>query len=152
MITIKRTYMDHSGGTKFYQPFLISYEGEHGLLSHATLLHYGPVSAKGAGRDGRPLLGGQMQVYQGAGVYRERLDSKQARSSKGQYSVVHTQENEYEVHEGRAELTRLFGAERTEAILLELGLKFDGSEPPPGMRPDTKDSAPPAKPAAWGSW
>jgi hypothetical protein len=152
MITITRTYMDHSGGTKFYQPFLIAYDGDDGLRSHATVLHWGPVSAKGSGRNGRPVLGGQVQVCQGSGIYRDRIASKQVGNSGGRYSVTHAEETAFSPAEGRAELIRLFGARRTEQILLELGLKFDGTEPPPGTRSDTKDSAPPAKPAAWGSW
>lgn len=151
MITIKRTYMDHSGGTKFYQPFLVAYDGPDGLRSHATVLHWGPVSSKGSGRSGRPVLGGQMQIHQGSGVYRERLDSKQARSSTGHYSVVHSEETEYDSTDGRVELIRLFGSAQTEKILLELGLKFDGSEAPPTTHRETV-STPIEKPAHQGTW
>ena len=64
MFTIERVYLEHTGGTKFYQPFLIKRE-EDGLMLAVTLVHYGPNSSPGAGADGRPVLGGQIQIKSG---------------------------------------------------------------------------------------
>lgn len=152
MITIRRTYMTHSGGTKFYQPFLVNYVSTDGdLSSAATVIHFGPVSSGGAGSNGRPVLGGQIQIRGGAAHYQNQIDEKSKRTARGHYSQVHSTDTGYASDAGRDELVRLFGAKNTESILLELGLKFDGAEASPTTHRETAPT-PIEKPAHQGTW
>lgn len=156
-ITIQRTYMLHTSGTKFYQPFLISYKGGD-LESSATVVHFGPASSKGSGSDGRPLLGGQVQLTAGREHYQRQIEAKARKTPKGYYEIhAPARGNSYSPEEGRKELIRLFGASKVESILLELGLTYAGDEADPTTPVETVVSEPKAptpapKPANWGTW
>lgn len=158
-ITIRRTYMLHTSGTKFYQPFLVSY-ADGTLKSDVTVIHFGPASSKGSGVGGRPLMGGQVQLTAGREHYQGQIEAKSRPGVKGHYEILSSGRNgtTYPLEEGRKELLRLFGASKTESILMELGLTYDGAETEPSAPVETVVSEPKAapvpaeKPAHWGTW
>ena len=154
MFTIERTYLEHTGGTKFYQPFLVKRE-EDGLMRAVTIIHYGPNSSPGAGKDGRPVLGGQTQIKNGPAHFFSQIDAKKKETSRGKYVEDPCNRRVSNFHsstELRKELTRLFGASTTEDLLLQIGITPDGAETHPSERAETIDSEPKEKPAEWGSW
>lgn len=154
MINIRRIYMVHTGGTKFYQPFLVSRGSK--VAMNVSIVHYGPRSSGGAGRSGRPVLGGQMKVTAGRSVFDRQLEAKSKGDATGHYRKESdtTQECIGEV-QAMEELTRLFGAATAQDIMRDLGLAHDGSEITPSTAPETvvSEPKPPAeKPAHWGQW
>ena len=155
MFTIERAYLQHTGGTKFYQPFLIHRQGDD-LQHSATLIHFGPNSSAGAGRSGRPVLGGQTQVKKGASHFYSQIEAKKKESSKGRYVETGSRKvSKFDsISDFRSELMRLFGASTSEDILLQIGVVFDadGSALHPSESVETIDSEPKEKPAEWGSW
>lgn len=154
MFTIERVYMEHTGGTKFYQPFLIKRE-EDGLMQAVTIVHYGPNSSPGAGKDGRPVLGGQTQIKSGPAHFFSQIEAKKKQTSKGKYvedPYNRRISNFHSSTELRKELIRLFGTNVAENLLLEIGITHDGAEAQPSERAETIDSEPKEKPAEWGSW
>lgn len=155
MISIRRIYMVHTGGTKFYQPFLVSRDTS-APSRYVSIVHYGPLSSGGAGRFGRPVMGGQTKVTAGRSVFDRQLEAKSRGDAMGHYRKESdtTQECIDEV-QAREELTRLFGAATAQDILRDLGLAHDGSDITPSTAPDTvvSEPKPPAeKPAHWGQW
>lgn len=157
MISIRRIYMVHTGGTKFYQPFLVTRDMPGTSMNrHVSIVHYGPLSSGGAGRFGRPVLGGQTKVTAGRSVFDRQLEAKSRGDATGRYEQESgtTQKCLDEV-QAREELTRLFGAATAQEILRELGLAHDGSEIIPSTAPDTvvtEPKQPAEKPAHWGQW
>lgn len=154
MFTIERAYLEHTGGTKFYQPFLI--KRDDGEFVHAvTIIHYGPNRSAGSGKDGRPVLGGQTQIKNGSAHFFDQIEAKKKETSKGKYVEdlgARRISNFHSSAELRKELTRLFGASTAEDLLLEIGITPDGAEAHPSERAETIDSEPKEKPAEWGSW
>ena len=155
MFQIIRKYLEHSGGTKFYQPFLFKHTyGSGQLQSAVSLMHYGPNSSAGSGAHGRPVLGGQMTMKSGEAYFYEQINAKRRRTAKGYYEIT----GEFELQnfgtpeEFGAELVRLFGASKRDEIMLGLGLTVDGADAAPIEHPETIDSEPEEKHAAWGSW
>ena len=154
MFIIGRAYLEHTGGTKFYQPFLIK-RVEDGFTLAVTVIHYGPNTSHGAGADGRPVLGGQTQIKSGSDHFFSQIEVKKRQTSKGKYVEDPGARRISSFHsstELREELTRLFGASTTEDLLLEIGITPDGAEAHPSERAETIDSELKEKPAEWGSW
>lgn len=154
MFTIERAYLEHTGGTKFYQPFLIKYVEDEFTLA-ATVIHYGPNRSAGSGKDGRPVLGGQTQIKNGSAHFFDQIEAKKKETSKGKYVEDPCDRRISNFHsptELRKELIRLFGTNVAEDLLLEIGITPDGAEVHPSERAETIDSEPKEKPAEWGSW
>lgn len=152
---VRRTWMDHEGGTKFYQAFLITAHDGRAL----TVIHHGPIG--GHDRGFRPVLGGQIVIHDGADKYAAQIAAKQKRG----YTVVTALQTETK-YRSVAELNNIlvaqFGASRTQEILLRLGYTLDAKGAPD--EPDDEPSVeledtpietvfdPSTKPESWGSW
>lgn len=156
-IHMKRTFLKHEGGTKFYQAFLISCHDEDGNLNGScSITHYGPMhSIKGG--DVRPIAGGNSLIFGGSAKYTEQVNQKLKRgySENDEENFIFTS-----VADAKFTFTRWFGATRRDQIMLHLGLTVDGEEVAAKSDPsaavedtpiETKDPFA-GRPAAWGSW
>lgn len=153
MFKISKTYMEHSGGTKFYRPILVQFENRE-WNSAATVIHFGPNSSPGSGYGGRPVRGGQVQVKPGATHYQGQIALKAKATSKGHYKKMGAEEAESfaTVDAAREELIRLFGATTAAEVLNHLGFSHDGAELPPTVIHETVPIEPVKKPDHWASW
>jgi hypothetical protein len=79
-IEVESVYMEHEGGTKYYQIFQFNPPRESGGKI-ATMVHYGPI--KGATDHQRPVNGGTTEAYPGA-----LLNSKKNDKTKRGYRVL----------------------------------------------------------------
>lgn len=145
-ISVQATWMEHEGGTKFYQVFFIRSEKTGRAVS---VNHWGSIGKLGALRFHRPVNGGDTQVKPGhqASV---TISAKQKRG----YSVVDTAE--FPICDAE-ELEQRFGADLTHNIQVALMMMLPADDSPT----DETETIPkvakapepePERPASWGRW
>jgi len=167
--SIDRTWMVHSGGTKFYQVFRVMafasrVEGDR--ENSVTVLHYGGFKADFTPLR-RPVSGGQVRLLQGDS-YREKIEEKRKTKKDGNYEIRIDSHTTFQTYPTASDLGRelrlLLGSASAEELLIMLGLsakhgawtdKYD--EEPPNFivnnDPIENPTAPAApRPEAWGSW
>jgi len=147
-ITVVSSWMEHSGGTKFYQVFRI--QDDEMSSKAATVGHYGPMSAAKTGRGSRPLVGGQTIVKRGSNAYQDLINAK---TRRGYSASAGQPRHKYEtVEKFREYLTMTFSAGDRHAIEEALGLHGEREIVPKGPA-DTSISEPEApRPDGWGDW
>lgn len=145
---IRRAWMSHEGGTKFYNPILISAPGP----KHCTVINFGKVT--GLNVSSRAVQGGQIQI-KGGNKQRELVDAKKGRG----YALARggDEVKEYQTFNAFKEgLVREFGASRADDICIHLGYTVTGAEAPsddthhadvPGTKPAIVE-----RPESWGAW
>lgn len=145
---IKRAWMSHEGGTKFYNPILVSAPG----FKHCTVINFGKVA--GLTPASRAVEGGQVQIKSG-NKQQELVLAKKARgyvsSPKGGDLKEYDTFNAF-----KDGLIREFGASRADDICIHLGYTVTGAEAPsddthhedvPGTKPAIVE-----RPESWGAW
>lgn len=143
-LTIRTTWMRHSGGTKYYQIF--EFKPKSGVP--ITLVHYGPVTPR-VTRFHRPVNGGQVDIHRGAlGLAKQR-----AKEGRG-YSEDDSQTSF--VNRGHGNLREIFGAQLAHELDVAMYGHLAAADTAPSDDPDNEfvpaDEAPEERPAAWGSW
>jgi hypothetical protein len=159
IFTIESVWMDHSGGTKFYQLFRIRRVRQTTMFSQskqwlAAVGHYGSMSAVKT-RLRRPIEGGQCKVYPGA-QHDSVLEEKKRPRNGGRYlpaggmPIRTLQQDEFAQY-----LREAFPTAVREEILtmLEMDLSGNGQaiaepEPAPTTEPETAQQVP----DGWGDW
>lgn len=148
---ITRRWMEHSGGSKFYQIICVT-RGTKAV----TAFHY-------AGYRGdhtqfrRPCNGGQVEIKTGDHMYVKTAE-KEKRKSTGHYSIATDDKTDHYTNDGRLEvgLVGLFGAQQAHQILLGLGVHVPSIAPSDEGDTESIEESEPAKPAAraasWASW
>lgn len=145
MIEVFTTWIEHEGGTKFYQVFEFRNNEIGG--KNVTMTHWGSIAKLHADKFNRPVLGGETQIKHG------RLASTTVASKRKRGYTIH----DTRVAHGIAWWTEHFGAALTHDLMVAMGLQ-DGAEDYPIADPDTisKGEVPPAepdvRPSAWGTW
>lgn len=149
---VRKLWMDHDGGTKFYQVFRISAQVAWGAPV-VTLGHYGKQSvAKGLGS--RPINGGSTKIYPGD-KYREVIGEKNRVRAGGRYLSTPAGEVTEVFNDEKAftaYLTKMFMVNDRSDIENELGLhgvREIAATPTPA--PETITS-PAEHPTGWGAW
>lgn len=148
MIEVITDWMEHSGGTKFYQVF--EFRPKDGGTP-ITLIHYG-ARKESTSVFSRPVLGGRTQVKRGP-LRRTQLRLKE----KGGYQIASTRslkaekDDPYWVHN--------FGATLAHCLMTEMYPhgNVETDEPCPSDEVDNSVMgkavvAPDVRPAGWGSW
>ena len=155
--TVITDYLEHDGGTKFYECVLITEVGSESML----IKRFGSISAK--------MGGGQIRFY--SGLAREADYQRQIilrakcsnRPGKGQYLVASRPKfGLHEQHLGRAApidlyqaLQRHYSGKTLESILTFFSLDVPDSDAPlngSGALPDTESMVPEVRSNTWGSW
>ena len=151
-IEVEILYMEHEGGTKFYQVF--EAKGLAGLAGclPTTLTHWGPLRTVRSTGTPRPVQGGGTQIKDGRNL-QESLRVKTRPNPKGVYARV--------LHEKRAyKLSDPWWAQTFGAVLAHefiLNMFPDGVDLDPRAIADTVvsgevDTTPTDRPTSWGSW
>lgn len=154
-VTLKSTWMVHSGGTKYYQVFQLQpvFAG-----TPVTIVHYGPMrSSHLESANYRPVKGGQVQLVRGVQM-NVKVNAKKTRG----YSVMDTTNTTIDIGEtfesGDKKLIEIFGASHAFSIhqILTKG-DLDESDSGPTAEPETIDipgmkPAITARPESWGTW
>jgi hypothetical protein len=142
--TVTNTWLEHTGGTKFYQVFQLT--PEKGVGKPVTVTHWGKASIADE-IFMRPVKGGETQVTPGAlGASKISAKLKRGYLQSDQKTWLIAQEEW---------LTEQFGAELAHTIALEMfGAKGEPtSEPETKAIPKAKAIEPEApRPEAWGTW
>lgn len=149
---VHRIWMEHEGGTKFYQLFLIESHSLGGVIpAGASVTHYGPMSSRGAKGDKRPVNGGKVSILSPMDFI-SKFKQKEAKGYK-------KKSEEFTNPCSKEKLIAWFGAQETDAIYMVMfGTTTPDftAEPEPTEDTDTKDlmvaKAPDVRPASWGSW
>lgn len=145
-ISVKTIWMEHKGGTKFYQIFEIRPIGIDGAKS-VTVTHWGSISKLGASEFFRPVMGGETQIKPGF-----ELVSKESEKKKRGYSTENTRFANYEPN--NAWFVEHFGA--TLAHQLQVAMNIANAGPSDDVDTSymgaTKAPKPTERPAGWGVW
>lgn len=147
MINVAATWMEHSGGTKFYQVFKFTHT-ETG--KSATMTHWGKLNAA-MSPFSRPVLGGETKLLDGNGTYTAKINAKLKRGYQTikEKSTAHQDDSEWFVQTLGAELAyklevALFGASRSAAT--------GPTDEPHTSSIETTPDEPDVRPASWGTW
>lgn len=151
---IKRTWMAHKGGTKFYQ--VIQFRRQHagGSDRHVAVHHWGPARSATEGPYTRPIVGGQVKVIpgdDGTAKIKEKKAGGYAPADNGPKSWgQNIAARDVEIF--KKQVVTLIGAERAHLVFLEFGL-IEGAETDPSPELET-ESIEPAQPLSeWaGVW
>lgn len=153
---INSRYGRHKSGTKFYQAFSIHKVGE-APATGITVGHYGKFAIIESSETWnqhsffRPVLGGQVDVWQGADV--SFWEKCQAKFDKGGYdNDEHTWT--MQVDDIDSFLQYNFGARHAHALMQALegrSVTADGNVTGPGTAAHNASINEP-KPESWGSW
>jgi hypothetical protein len=153
--TISSKFLEHTGQTKFYQPFFIRCDS--GKVQGCGVGHYGPNKAL-SGLDKRPINGGQCKVYSVLKM-EEVVNDKTKRKTAGWYDFakdgpdLSLSESDFSTW-----LSATFPTKVREEIRAFMGLTVSGAvsiapEPAsPGDEPETISHAPGEEPEGWGGW
>lgn len=150
---IKRTWMAHKGGTKFYQVIQFRRQHASGSDRHVAVHHWGPARSAAEGPYTRPIVGGRVEVILG-----DDGTAKIKEKKAGGYIPDDGPESwaqniaTRDVLNFKKQVVTLIGAERGHLVFLELGL-IEGAETDPSTEPET-ESIEPAQPLSeWaGVW
>lgn len=167
---INTVWMDHSGGTKFYQLFRIErvYDtlgvssGRAPRTRQATVGHYGAYKAMpNNGRtERRPISGGQTVVYPGA-KYEELYKDKTRERNGGRYvpeKVVKATKSIQGEDDFHTWLRQNLQTLHRDKVLKELGMSLDPSAAPidpddePIAEVETINHDSDDRPEGWGDW
>jgi hypothetical protein len=162
---IKRLWMEHSGGTKFYQIFGIVATRDAGMAGRisreATAFHF--AGFRGDMTKFRlPKNGGQVQIVAGDQLSAKTREKEKHTVAKGHYSIVETRVDRFDSADafGR-QLRTAFGSSDAENILsvlsmdTHIGMGTPSEDAPDPISPgeDTPVETPTTpRPEAWGSW
>ena len=157
LFTVITDYLEHEGGTKFYECALITEVGGESML----VKRFGSISAK--------MGGGQIRFY--SGLERDANYQRQIilrakcsnRPGKGQYLVAsRPQFGLHEHHLGKVaridlirSLQRHYSGKTLASILTVFSLDASDSDLAmvgSGAVPDTEAVAPEVRSSTWGSW
>lgn len=145
-ISVKTVWMEHSGGTKFYQIFEIRPLWVDSVKA-VTVTHWGSIAKLGASEFFRPVNGGETQIKAGLG-----LASREADKHKRGYQTKNTRFDTYAPNS--TWFVEHFGA----AIAHELQVAMNIADIGPSDDVDTsymgakKAPEPTERPAGWGVW
>lgn len=145
-INVRTVWMEHSGGTKFYQIFEFHPVGvENGKA--VTMTHWGSITKLGASEFFRPVNGGETQIKPGLLLNAREIDKR-----KRGYETENTRISSYSP--SSAWFVETFGA----AIAHELQVAMNIADIGPSDDVDTsymgakKAPEPTERPAGWGVW
>lgn len=149
---IRRRLLDHEGGTKFYQLFLIvnPHTGKSALVTH-----YGPNSS----RTTRPIEKGQMKVHEGDGVsaFNEVHAAKRKRGYRDALAGMSVDDMADTQDFGEL-VVQTFGAKVASEVFVKIGMTSSGrsiedeAKPSPTPKVDHSTIDTEDLPADWGSW
>lgn len=146
MIRVTSNWLEHEGGTKFYQVFQLVPETGRSV----TVTHWGKMAVARGEKNVRPVNGGETQVVEG-----RLLISKTTAKIKRGYSVDNSTENSY--GDDSPWFVEHFGAELAHRIEVAMFADIAVEEPTPIPPRETtsigkviEPEAP--RPESWGSW
>lgn len=145
------TWMEHSGGTKFYQVFKFSRIGKSSVAPQLVYLnHWGPMNMA-KGRFSRPVNGGQTQIKVGA------IENPVEAKVKRGYRMIDTATREVKPYDPW--FKEAFGSAVADNLHIQLFGSAIGDSPVPSNELDNEEiAAPPSvtvpeeRPESWGSW
>lgn len=146
-INVRTVWMEHSGGTKFYQIFEFQPLGGVNGTRPVTMTHWGSIAKLGAKEFHRPVNGGETQIKPGLG-----LNGREADKRKRGYTTENTR---FQAHTSDSTwFVEHFGA----AGAHELQVAMNIANVVPSDDVDTsymgakKAPEPTERPAGWGAW
>ena len=157
---IKTTWLEHSGGTKFYQVFAISRHTQGGTMHRkfwdVTVCHYGALKVLPRSGDRRPIASGQSVVYTDARA-EDKLKEKVRKGYRidGEQSSRPLNERDF-----REWLQVALKTETRDEVLKALGMMVDPKASPIAAEDEREDpvypeetiKTPRVEPEGWGSW
>lgn len=176
-ITVKRRWMEHSTGTKFYQLFHF-FRSDTRLLPHGglitrthTLTHWGAMKIAKGSTEPRPVNGGQVQHLEGV-EFAIKTSEKTALRKGERYSVVSDRDEVFTMTSAfETWLIEQVGAEEAHPIMVALSLRggdtrletaddesasawpgLDKHMPAKRTPKAPAETAPIARPDGWGAW
>ena len=152
MIRVESKWLEHSGGTKFYQVFMLMPEEGKPV----TVCHWGKMTIAAGKRNVRPVLGGETQLHEGA-VMASKVNNKIKRGYDQADMVSMNVEDDSEwfvQHFGADLAARIEIAMFHDKVAIEHNVMT--AAPTPKVAPDTTSigKTKPAEPTpeGWGSW
>lgn len=153
---IERRWLEHTGGTKFYQVLRFSRSewdmGKRVSTHVATVFHFAGFKGDRT-KLRRPVMGGQIQIKQGD-LFMAKFEEKK----KDGYEPVDQAVSEFvQTKDFLALGTTLMGAAHMQTILAHLGMRtdtgeVDESDPDPSIPFEDTPIEETERPDGWGSW
>lgn len=157
---IEKLWMPHSGGTKFYQAFLITAMANDGQLNFLTVGHYGGYRGDFT-QFRRPVEGGLLWV-KADGPASEFDDLIRRKTNDGYDSHRHPKRTARfdSLNEWTDGMVHLFGAGKSAMLIEQMKLHghsqglaaYKRFETEPEKQPDTESIEPTEHAPSWGTW